>query len=270
MSFSSERVSSAAGRVFLVGAGPGDPGAITLRAVDCLRRADLVLYDYLVNPVLLEHAAAAERVCLGHHHTGRLVSQDQINACMIRSAAQGKMVVRLKAGDPCVFGHVAEEVAALRAAGVNYEIVPGITAGLAAGGYVEIPVTHGERASALALITGHQRVEKEQPPLDYAALAGFPGTLVFYMGVSSAAQWSEALIDGGRSPQTAVAIVRRCSWPDQHTLRCTLGTVAETIAREKVRPPAVIVVGDVVGLAPELSWFAARPLSGRRVLVTRP
>jgi uroporphyrinogen III methyltransferase/synthase len=254
-----------------VGAGPGDPGLLTLRAVECLRLADVVLYDYLVNPVTLEHARPdAERVCLGHHGTGRHVSQEQINAMMIAAARGGKTAVRLKAGDPCVFGCLAEEAGALRAAGIPLEIVPGITAGLAVAGYAEIPVTHAQQASAVALVTGHQRRDKTVPPMDYASLASFPGTLIFYMGVTSAAEWSGALLSGGKSPQTPVAIVRRCCWADQKTIRCTLATVAATLAAKQIRPPAVFVVGDVVDLAPEASWFVERPLFGTSVLVTRP
>jgi uroporphyrinogen III methyltransferase/synthase len=259
------------GKVYLAGAGPGDPGLLAVRVAECLREADLVLYDYLVNPTVLEHAPAeAQRVCLGHHGTGRHVSQEEINSRMIDAAGQGKTVVRLKAGDPCVFGCLAEEVAALRAAGIPLEIVPGVTAGLAVAGYAEIPVTHGQSASAVALVTGHQRRGKAQPPLDYGALAAFPGTLVFYMGVTSVAEWSAALMAGGRRPDTPVAIVRRCTWADQETIRSTLSGVAETVAAGKIRPPAIFVVGAVVDLAPATSWFAARPLFGVRVLVTRP
>jgi uroporphyrinogen III methyltransferase / synthase len=257
--------------VFLVGAGPGDPGTITLRAVECLAAADLVLYDYLVNPRVLDHARRdAERVCLGHHHTGRLVSQDDIHRSMIEAARQGRTVVRLKAGDPGVFGHLGDEADALRAAGVPFEIVPGITAGLAAASFTEIPLTHADHASALAFITGHERVEKHQPPLDYKALAVFPGTLVIYMGVSSAPEWSRELMAGGKAADTPVAVVRRVSWPDQSVLRATLGTVADVLRSVRVRPPAVIVVGEVVSLTPVVSWFQSRPLFGTRVLVTRP
>ncbi len=259
------------GKVYVAGAGPGDPGLLTVRVAECLRQADLVLYDYLVNPVVLEHVPAeAERVCLGHHGSGRHVSQEEINARMIAAARQGKTVVRLKAGDPCVFGCLAEEVGALRAAGIPLQIIPGVTAGLAVAAYAEIPVTHGEAASAVALVTGHQRREKAGPPLDYASLAAFPGTLIIYMGVTSAAEWSGALIAGGRAPDTPVAIVRRCTWPDQETVRCTLATVAEVLAARQLRPPAIFVVGEVVKLAPASSWFAGRPLAGVHVLVTRP
>jgi uroporphyrinogen III methyltransferase / synthase len=265
------------GIVYLVGAGPGDPGLITLRGVECLRRADLVLYDSLVNPAVVGTASdSAELICLGHHgeqlrgERQKVWSQDEINAAMIHASREGKTVVRLKGGDPDVFGRSVDEMEALAAAGVRYETVPGVTAALAAAGYAAIPITHGRYASALALVTGHQRHDKPWPGLDYGALADFPGTLVFYMGVTSAGQWSEALVRRGKSPNTPVAIVRRCTWSDQQTIRCTLGTVADVIAGRRLRPPAVIIVGDVVALAPENSWFAARPLFGKRVLVTRP
>ncbi len=259
------------GKVYLVGAGPGDPGMITLRGVECLARADLVLYDYLVNPRLLCHAGAeAELVCLGHHSRERTVDQDEIHQRMIQAAHNGRLVVRLKGGDPDVFGRSAEETEALRLAGVPFELVPGVTAALAAGGYAEIPLTHADHSSCLALVTGQERRGKKGPPLDYQALAEFPGTLVFYMGIRSVAEWSEALIRGGKSPDTPVAIVRRCTLPDQAMVRCTLGTVAEVIRRERIRPPAVTIVGKVAALGPDLSWFTSRPLFGRTILVTRP
>lgn len=259
------------GRVFLVGAGPGDPGLITLRGAACLRRADLVLYDYLVNPLVLSHAReGVEAVCLGRHSTERTTSQEEIHARMVHAARQGKTVVRLKGGSPEVFGHGAEEVEALRDAGILYEVVPGVSAGLAAAGYAGIPVTHGRHCSAVALVTGHERRLKAGLPLDYEALARFPGTLIVYMGVTTAQAWSTALLRGGRPPATPVAIVRRCTWADQQTVRCDLASLARVIAEKRVRPPAVIVVGEVVSLAPEVSWFAARPLFGQRVLVARP
>jgi len=198
------------------------------------------------------------------------MGQDQINARMVAAAEEGKIVVRLKGGDPDVFGRGTEETTALLAAGIPYETVPGVTAALAAAAYAGIPITHADWSSAVALVTGQERHGKEGRTLDYGALADFPGTLVFYMGVTSAGPWSEALLRRGKSPDTPVAIVRRCSWHDQRTIRCTLGTVAGVIAQQRLRPPAVIIVGQVVSLAPEVSWFAARPLFGTRVLVTRP
>jgi len=259
------------GRVYLVGAGPGDPGLITIRGVECLGRADLVLYDYLVNPALLEYVRpTAKRVCLGHHRTQRSVPQEEIHSRMIEAARAGQTVVRLKGGDPDIFGQSAQETAALRAAGIPYETIPGVTAALAAAGYAGIPITLSSHASAVALVTGQERHDKASPQLDYAALAAFPGTLIFYMGVTSARRWSEALVRHGKPAETPVMIVRRCTWPDQTTVRCTLGTVSDAISAQQIRPPAVIVVGEVVGLAPEVSWFMRRPLFGTRILVTRP
>jgi len=256
------------GTVYLVGAGPGDPGLVTLRAVECLGRADLVLYDYLVNPAVLEHARpGAELVCLGHHSTGRMLSPEEINARMLEAARRGKTVVRLKGGDPSIFGRGADETGALRGAGVPYEIVPGITAGLAAAAFCEIPVTHHEDASAVAMIAGQERCCKPASGLDYTALARFPGTLIFYMGVRRADYWSRRLIEHGKPPDTPVAIVRWCSRPSQRMIRCTLENVTRVIAEQDVRPPSVFLVGNVVGHAPEVSWFAARPLMGTRVLV---
>jgi len=261
--------SSSPGTVYLVGAGPGDPGLITLRAVDCLGRADLVLYDYLANPAALEHASAsAELFCLGHHASGRTFSPGEITTLMLEGARQGKTVVRLKGGDPSVFGRGVDEIGALRDAGIPYEIVPGITAGLAAAAFAEIPITHHNVASAVALITGQERRTKVESRLDFGALAGFPGTLIFYMGVTKADEWSEALIEHGRPPETPIAIVRWCSWAKQQTFRCSLGTVVEFIREQELRPPVLFIVGDVVDHAPQLSWFAARPLFGRRVLVS--
>ena len=240
------------GKVYLVGAGPGDPGLITIRGAQCLAEADLVLYDYLVNPQLLEYVpAATERVCLGHPHGGREMLQQEINQRMVAAARAGKKVVRLKGGDPHVFGRGAEEVEALLAAGIPYEVIPGVTAAFAVASHAGIPITHRDLASAVALITGHRRGDGAGPELDYDALAKFPGTLVFYMGMTTSRQWSDALLHGGRSPDTPVAIVRRASWPDQETIRCTLGTMADLIEQRGIRPPAVIVVGEVVALAPQ-------------------
>jgi uroporphyrinogen III methyltransferase/synthase len=256
------------GKVYLVGAGPGHPGLITLRGVECLRQADVVLYDYLVNPVVVEHAPiSAELVGLGHHKLGRAMSPDEITTRMLDEARKGRTVVRLKGGDPSVFGRGADEEEALRAAGIPFEIVPGITAGLAVAAYCEIPITQHEEASAVALITGRERDEKDESHLP-CGLADFPGTLIYYMGVRRAAEWSGTLIEQGKPAETPVAIVRWCSRAQQQTIRCTLGTVAEVVEEQKVAPPAVIVVGSVVERAPRVSWFEARPLVSARILVT--
>ncbi len=255
--------------VYLVGAGPGDPGLITLRGVECLARADVVLYDYLANPAVVEHAAAsAELVSLGDPDAGRARTPDEISALMVEHASRGKTVVRLKGGDPSVFGRGADETTALREAGVPFEIVPGITAGLAVAAYCEIPITHQDDASAVALVAGRERRDKVVSRLDYGALARFPGTLVFYMGVARVAEWRDALLEQGKPAATPVAIVRWCTLPQQRTFRCTLGTVADVVEREQLRPPALFVVGAVVARAPEHPWFASRPLFGTRVLAS--
>jgi len=260
--------SATVGKVYLVGAGPGDAGLITLRGVECLRQADVVLYDYLVNPAIVEHAPpSAELVGLGHHKHGRALSPKEITARMLEEARKGRTVVRLKGGDPSIFGRGADEQEALRAAGVPFEIVPGITAGLAVAAYCEIPITHHEEASAVALITGRERDAKHESHLD-CGLADFPGTLIYYMGVRQAGEWSGALIEQGKAVDTPVAIVRWCSRAQQQLVRCTLGAVPEVIERQQITPPAVFVVGSVVDRAPAVSWFAARPLISARVLVT--
>ncbi|MCI0332655.1 MAG: uroporphyrinogen-III C-methyltransferase [Planctomycetes bacterium] len=263
-------MTSPIGKVYLVGAGPGDPGLLTLRGAECIRIADVVLYDYLASPQLLAGAPPnAELVCLGRHGHGRLMSQAEISDAMIRHAHAGRSVVRLKGGDPSIFAHLAEELAALEAAGVPYEIVPGITAAQAASSHAGIPLTQRDDASCIAIVTGQESAEKESA-LDYAALAKFPGTLVFYMGVTTAPVWSHALLDNGKSPATPVAIVRRCSLPDQETHFTTLADVGDVVRRTKLRPPAVIIVGDVARQRDLENWFATRPLFGRTVLVTRP
>jgi uroporphyrinogen III methyltransferase/synthase len=260
------------GKVYLVGAGPGDPGLLTLRGAECLGEADVVLYDYLAAPELLAHTRPeAERICLGRHGHGRLMSPTESNELMIRHALQGVTVVRLKGGDPAIFARLAEEIEALEKAGVPYEIVPGVTAAAAASSYAGVPLTDRDETSCVAFVTGKEWSDKRPADaLDYAALAKFPGTLVFYMGITTAPEWSRELIQNGKSSLTPVAIVRRCSLPDQKTLRTTLDKLPELLASKKLRPPAVIIVGDVARESAEVNWFNSRPLFGRTVLVTRP
>lgn len=260
------------GQVYLVGAGPGDPGLLTLRGAECLRAADVVLYDYLAGPELLYSArAGAELVCLGRHGHGRLMSQAEINERMVREARAGKAVVRLKGGDPAIFARLAEELAALEAAGVPYEIVPGVTAAQAASSHAGIPLTNRDDASCVAFVAGQERGDKtSDEELDYAALAQFPGTLVFYMGLTTAPKWSRELITHGKSAYTPVAIVRRCTFADQQTIFTTLGSIEEHLGPGKLRPPAVVIVGAVARARSLDNWFTSRPLFGQTVLVTRP
>jgi uroporphyrinogen III methyltransferase/synthase len=263
---------TATGKVYLVGAGPGAPGLITLRGVQCLERADVVLYDYLVNPRILRHApAAAERICLGQHGRARLWSQAEIDAAMVESVRAGKTVVRLKGGDPAVFARGAEEVDVLYRHGIAFEVVPGITAALAAGSYAGVPITDRDYASAVAIVTGQETDGKAGLTLDYGKLAQFPGTLVVYMGVTTAPQWTAALLQAGMSPEMPAMIIRRCSFPDQTTVRCTLSQIANhLVPATKLRPPVIVILGRVAARSPEMSWFERRPLFGQTVLVTRP
>jgi uroporphyrinogen III methyltransferase/synthase len=260
------------GRVFLIGAGPGDPGYITLRGVECLALADVILYDYLVNPAILRHARPdATLVCLGQHGRTRIWSQDEVNAELVKLATAGKNVARLKSGDSTIFARAAEELETLTTAGIPFEIVPGVTAAIAAGSCAGIPLTHRDYASAVALITGHEHDTKESTALDFEALARFPGTLVFYMGVTTAQHWTTSLIEAGKPPETPVAIVRRCSFTDQRTILCRLDEVVERMTKpEKIRPPVIVVVGEVTKFAHSYSWFEQRPLFGRKIVVTRP
>jgi len=259
------------GKVYLVGAGPGDPGLITLRAVELLERADFVFYDYLVNPAILRHCKSdAHLISLGRHGRGRVLTQDEINERLLRAALIGKTIVRLKGGDPMIFAQASEELDCLVRHQIEFEIVPGVTAAVAAASYASLPLTQREAASAVALVTGQEDESKTSATLDYPALARFPGTLVLYMGVTTAGHWSAALISAGKSPLTPVAILRHVSLPDQQRIDTTLGDVAAIVAEVKLRPPVVFVVGEVAAHGAAWAWFEKRPLFGRRILVTRP
>lgn len=259
------------GKVFLIGAGPGDPGLFTLRGCELLRAADVVFYDYLANPALLEHVAdEAELVCLGRHGQGRVLAQDEINRQVIAAAEAGKNVARLKGGDPSIFARAGEEITALEAAGIAYEVVPGVTAALAASAYAGVPLTHRDHASCVAFVTGQECRGKAGTALDLANLAKFPGTLVFYMGVTTAPVWATELVNHGKSPDTPIAIVRHCSLPEQRTIETTLGQLPDVLAPKKLRPPAIVIVGEAVSAHTATNWFTSRPLFGQTVLVTRP
>lgn len=260
------------GRVYLVGAGPGDPGLLTLRGQECLRRADVVLYDYLVNPVVLQHVSpTAERVCLGQHGRTRMWTQSEIDDQLVALALAGKTVVRLKGGDPAVFAHLAEEVDSLARHDIDFEIVPGVTTALAVAAYTGVPVTHREHASAVAFVAGKEGGGKDGPPLDYRRLAQFPGTLVMYMGVTTAPSWTSQLMAAGMPAATPALIVRKCSLPEQQSIRCTLGEITEhLVPATRLRPPVVVILGEVARLAGHGDWFERRLLFGRTVLVTRP
>lgn len=261
---------SAPGTVYLVGAGPGDPGLITVRGLACLRRADVVIYDYLASPLLLREApATAETVYVGKCEGRHYLPQDDINALLAAHARAGRCVVRLKGGDPFIFGRGGEEACFLAAAGIPYQVVPGVTAGLAAAAYAGIPLTHRAYTTSLAMVTGHLHSERDLDHVDWGRLALGTGTLVIYMGIANLAEIARRLVAHGRAAHTPVALVRWASTPHQETLTGTLADIAERVAACGFRPPAVIIIGEVVDLREQLRWFDNRPLFGRRILVTR-
>ena len=263
-------MSARPGVVYLVGAGPGDPGLMTARSLDLIACADAIYYDRLIPPGALAGAREdAELVYVGKQPGVASVPQEEIGERLIEAARAGRSVVRLKGGDPFVFGRGGEEGEALRAAGVEFEVVPGITAGVAATAYAGIPVTHRDDASAVAFVTGHEDPEKDETALDWDALAAFPGTLVFYMGVKRLEENAKALIAAGRDPEQPAAAIERGTMEGQRTVTATLRTIHEAVALAEVKAPALIVVGPVVERHEELDWLARRPLHGKRVIVTR-
>jgi uroporphyrinogen III methyltransferase/synthase len=257
------------GTVYLVGAGPGDPGLLTLRAAELLARADVLVYDALVSPAIVERAARAERVYVGKRGGEHTRTQDEINRLLVELAGRFRTVVRLKGGDPFVFGRGGEEALVLRQAGVPFEVVPGISSGVAGPAYAGIPVTHRGVAASVALVTGHEDPTKDDTHLDWAHLARGVGTLVFYMGVGKMADNFRRLIEGGRSPDTPAAAVEWGTYPRQRTVAGTLATLPALVREAGIGAPSVVVVGEVVALREQLAWYDRRPLSGRRIVVTR-
>jgi uroporphyrinogen III methyltransferase/synthase len=243
---------------------------MTARSLALIAAADVVFHDRLIPPGALDGARAdAELVYVGKQPGVPSVPQEEIGERLVAAARAGRSVVRLKGGDPFVFGRGGEEGEALSAAGVEFEVVPGVTAGVAATAYAGIPVTHRDDASAVAFVTGHEDPAKAETALDWEALAAFPGTLVFYMGVKRLAENAAALIAAGRDPEQPAAAIERGTWPGQRTVSATLGTIAAAVERESVKAPALIVVGAVAARREDLAWLERRPLHGRRVVVTR-
>jgi uroporphyrinogen III methyltransferase/synthase len=271
--FPDARTASSRGKVYLVGAGPGDPGLLTRRGEAVLACADVVVYDHLASARLLELAPRdALRVCAGKSVGHCTMTQDQIHEVLIEHARLGRSVVRLKGGDPLIFGRGAEEASCLRASGIPFEIVPGVTAGVGATAYAGIPVTHRNSASSVAFVTGHTDPDSSEPRarLDWAALARFPGTLVVYMGVTHLDAICRALIREGKPADTPAAIIESGTLPVQRTHLGTLATIAVTAQQADVRPPALLVVGAVVALRDQLDWYERLPLFEQRIVVTRP
>ena len=256
--------------VYLVGAGPGDPGLMTKRSLELIEQADAILYDRLIPPGALDGARAdAVLHYVGKQPGSGAMEQEEINSLLVQLGAEGHRVVRLKGGDPFVFGRGGEEAQALADAGVEFEVVPGVTAGVAAPAYAGIPVTHRDDASAVAFVTGHEDPAKAESALDWDALARFPGTLVMYMGVKNLPEIARSLIAAGRPGDEPVAVVERGTQPRQRSVEATLADVAERVAEAGIRPPAITLVGPVARLRSQLAWIERRPLFGRTVVVTR-
>jgi uroporphyrinogen III methyltransferase/synthase len=258
------------GYVYLIGAGPGDPGLITVRGMQCLERADVVIYDYLANDSLLSHARKdAELVYAGKVGGAHNREQSQINELLVQKAQQGKVVARLKGGDPFVFGRGGEECEALLSAGIQFEVVPGVTAAIGAAAYAGIPLTHRDITTSVALVTGHEHPAKDTSEIDWERLSLGGGTVVFYMGVKNLPQITANMMDHGRPPETPVALVRWGTRPEQEVLTGTLADIATKARKAGFKAPAITIVGEVVRLREKLRWFDNRPLFGKGVLVTR-
>jgi len=258
------------GLVSLVGGGPGDPGLITLRGAECLRQADVVFYDFLASEELLDHVPPdAERVFVGKSAGNHAVPQDRINALLVAAAREGKRVVRLKGGDPFVFGRGGEECLELASAGIPFEVVPGVSAAMGASAYGGIPLTHRDRAASLLLMTAHRASEDAESRINWEHLAHSADTLCMYMGMRLLPDIVRNLLQHGRSPDTPVAVIQWGTLPRQRTVAGVLKDITGKVEAAGITHPGLIVVGEVVGLRDQLGWFEKRPLFGKRIVVTR-
>lgn len=261
---------TSSGICYLVGAGPGDPGLLTLKGKECIEAADVLVYDYLCNPEHLRYAKpGTERIYVGKKAGDHTLSQEEINKLIVKLTREGKTVTRLKGGDPVLFGRGAEEAAELHGAGVKFEIVPGITSAIAGPAYAGIPVTHRSHASMLTIFTGHEDPTKPDTSLDYAKLAQADGTKVFLMGVERIEDIIGEFLKHGAKPETPMALVRWATHGCQQTLVGTLATMAAKVKEAGFKAPAVAVIGDVVTEREHLNWFEDRPLFGKKIVVTR-
>lgn len=258
------------GKVSLVGAGPGDPGLATLRAKECIEQAEVIVYDQLANPELLRWAGeATELIFAGKKAGDHTLSQEEINALLLERAKAGKRVVRLKGGDPFLFGRGAEEAKVLADAGIELEIVPGVTSAIAGPAYAGIPVTHRAHTSHVTFFTGHEEPGKSASAIDYAALAKLGGTQVMLMGMDRLESITREMLSHGVRPELPVAVVRRATTGQQETIVGTLEDIAKRVVDSGFQAPAVVVLGEVVSLRGALNWFESRPLLGKRIVVTR-
>ncbi len=258
------------GKVYLVGAGPGDIGLLTVKGLKCLQKADVVIYDFHLNAQILNYIkGSAEFIYAGKRGGHHEMTQEEINRVLVQKAKEGKTVCRLKGGDPFVFGRGGEEAEVLAEAGISFEIVPGISSAIAAPAYAGIPLTHREYSSSFVVLPGNEASTKKFSNINWAELARFNGTIVFLMAVKNIEKVTSRLIEHGKSPETPVAVVRWGTRADQKTHTSTLGEVAADIKDLEIKPPAVVVIGEVVRLREKLIWFEKKPLFGQRVLLTR-
>jgi len=254
--------------VYLVGAGPGDPRLITVKGLECIKKADVVIYDYLVNTDLLSAAKQdAEFIYVGKQGSAHTMEQEDINKLIAKKALEGKIVTRLKGGDPYIFGRGGEEAIVLHENNIPFEVVPGITAAIASPNYAGIPVTHRDFTSTFGLITGHEDPTKNESAIDWAKVSTGIGTIAFYMGIKNLPYITEQLIKHGRSKDTPVAVIRWGTTPQQKTIIGTLGTIVQKA--KDIKPPAITIVGEVVKLRDQLNWFETKPLFGKTIVVTR-
>lgn len=252
---------STPGKVFLIGAGPGDPKLLTLRAAEVIQASDVIVFDHLVNPEILAHARrGAELVYAGKRSGSRALTQDEINRLMIDHAEQGRVVARVKGGDPFVFGRGGEEAQALARADVRFEIIPGVSAGTAAAAYAGIPLTHRDHSSSVAFVTGHDSPGKNRPQVDWSAIARSADTLVIFMCSETIKSIAQRLIWGSRSASTPIAVVRWATYQEQEVFTGTLGDVADAGEDLVIEPPAIAIVGEVVSLRDEIRWFGRTEL----------
>ncbi|HSO71845.1 MAG TPA: uroporphyrinogen-III C-methyltransferase, partial [Thermodesulfobacteriota bacterium] len=261
---------SASGIVYLIGAGPGDPGLMTVRGLELIRRADCIVYDYLANEAfLLEASPQAEIIYVGKKGGDHTLPQKDINQLLVDKARAGKTIVRLKGGDPYIFGRGGEEAQELVRHGIPFEVVPGISSAIAVPAYAGIPLTHRQHASLVSFITGHEDPTKHESSIPWEVLAKSPGTLVFLMGVKNLDDICRKLRTHGKSAATPAAVIHRGTTPEQRSISGTLENIAQKVEAAQLAPPAIFVVGSVVELQSELNWFETRPLWGKRILVTR-
>ena len=259
------------GKVYLVGAGPGDPGLLTIKGLECLQSAQVVIYDRLVNPYLLTLVSPlAERIYAGKSPRRHTLSQEDINALLVKKAKAGKIVVRLKCGDPFLFGRGAEEALTLACCHIPFEVVPGVSSAFAVPSYAGIPLTHRGHTSSVGIFTGHEDAAKQCSAIDWEKVSCGLGTLVFLMGVENLSEIVKNLIRYGRPRQTPCCVIQQGSLPEQKTVSADLATIVDKARKENITPPAICVVGEVVSLRKEINWFETKPLFGKKILITRP